>query len=143
MAASGISLADANVWLALAVEAHIHHGAAKTWFDAQTEDSTAFCRITQLALLRHLTNARILGADVQTQAQAWKTYEALADDPRVIFSMKQSISPLHSSPSRWETFPATSAGRTPISRPSQNRRGWRSSLSIRDFAVSLPYESGS
>lgn len=86
MTASGISLADANVWLALAVESHVHHQAAKSWFDSQPTNSSAFCRITQLALLRHLTNPKILGAtNVQTQAQAWHVYEALAADPRVIY----------------------------------------------------------
>ena len=86
MTASGISLADAYVWLALAVEAHVHHPAAKSWFDSQPTNSSAFCRITQLALLRHLTNPKILGAaNVQTQEQAWRVYEALVADPRVIY----------------------------------------------------------
>ncbi|NLX95240.1 MAG: PIN domain-containing protein [Rhodopirellula sp.] len=75
---------DANVWLALAVDAHVHHISASTWFDGQREGSCAFCRLTQLAILRHLTNARIMGeANVQTQAQAWRVYEALVTDPRV------------------------------------------------------------
>lgn len=78
---------DANVWLALAVEGHVHHAAARAWFEApaRLDGSCAFCRVTQLALLRHLTNARIMGAAVQTQAQAWACYEAFAADPRVIF----------------------------------------------------------
>lgn len=84
MPASGISLVDANVWLALAVKGHAHHSVAKAWFESLADDSCAFCRITQLALLRHLTNSRIMGAAVQTQAQAWQIYDALADDPRVV-----------------------------------------------------------
>ncbi len=31
MTVSGISLVDANVWLALAVDGHIHHAAAVAW----------------------------------------------------------------------------------------------------------------
>ncbi len=86
MTVSGISLVDANVWLAIAVDGHIHHGLAASWFDAQAEDTCGFCRITQLALLRHLTNSKIMGeANVQTQAEAWRAYEALAADPRVVF----------------------------------------------------------
>jgi toxin-antitoxin system PIN domain toxin len=85
MTVSGISLVDANVWLALAVDGHIHHPAASSWFGGQTEGTCAFCRITQLALLRHLTNPKIMGPNVQTQAEAWRAFEALAADPRVVF----------------------------------------------------------
>lgn len=86
MPASGNSLVDANVWLALAVDAHLHHPAALNWFAGQAEATCAFCRLTQLALLRHLTNGKIMGAaNVQTQEQAWHAYEALAADPRVVY----------------------------------------------------------
>jgi toxin-antitoxin system PIN domain toxin len=86
MRASGVSLVDANVWLAIAVDGHIHHAAAVTWFDGQAEGTCAFCRITQLAFLRHLTNPKIMGAaNVQTQAEAWRAFEALAADPRVVY----------------------------------------------------------
>src|SRR5580704_19292674 len=86
MPVSGISLVDANVWLALAVDAHIHHAAAVNWFDAQAAGRCAFCRITQLALLRHLTNVKIMGAaNVQTQVEAWQAFDALAADPRAVY----------------------------------------------------------
>ncbi len=58
MTVSGISLVDANIWLAIAVDGHSHHAAAASWFDGQGEGTCAFCRITQLALLRHLTNPK-------------------------------------------------------------------------------------
>ncbi len=62
MPASGvIDLADANLWLALVFSDHAHHGKAKAWFDAQPDGTCAFCRVTQMALLRHLTNSRIMG----------------------------------------------------------------------------------
>jgi len=38
-----------------------------------------------MALLRHLTNAKIIGQFVQTQMQAWKNYDLLAGDGRVVF----------------------------------------------------------
>lgn len=86
MTVSGVSLVDANVWLALAVGVHLHHVPARTWFDGRADGSCAFCRITQLALLRHLTNSKIMGTpDVQSQEQAWQTYEAFATDPRVVY----------------------------------------------------------
>ncbi len=101
---------DANVWLALAFSGHVHHLRAKAWFDGLSDESCAFCRITQMALLRHLTNSKIMGAAVQTQQQAWTSYEALAADPRVVFEIEpvdlesrfraltQDASPSHS---RW------------------------------------------
>jgi predicted nucleic acid-binding protein len=58
MPASGvIELADANLWLALAFSDHAHHGTAKAWFDAKLDGTCAFCRVTQMALLRHLANS--------------------------------------------------------------------------------------
>lgn len=108
MKASGVSLVDANVWLALAVDAHFHHGTARAWFESQPDESCAFCRITQLALLRHLTNSKIMGTDnVQSQQQAWQAYERLAADSRVVYldeppaltavfqALTQSSSPSH------------------------------------------------
>ncbi len=86
MTASGASLIDANVWLALAVDAHVHHTTATSWFDGQAAGTRAFCRIMQLALLRHLTNVKIMGtANVQTQEGAWRVFDAMSADPRVVF----------------------------------------------------------
>ena len=96
MPASGIKLLDANVWLALAFGDHRHHGQAKVWFSSQTDASCALCRITQMALLRHLTNSRIMGKFVQSQQSAWSIYDALSGDPRVIF--------LHEPPGLDSTF---------------------------------------
>jgi toxin-antitoxin system PIN domain toxin len=81
-----IKLVDANVWLALAFSDHLHHARAKEWFDAQVEDSCAFCRVTQMALLRHLTNAKVMGTFVQSQRQAWENFDKLTADPRVCFA---------------------------------------------------------
>jgi toxin-antitoxin system PIN domain toxin len=84
MPASGIKLVDANVWLALSFSDHVHHTAAERWFESQADGTCAFCRITQLALLRHLTNVKIMGKFVQSQQQAWHVYDRLVSDPRVI-----------------------------------------------------------
>jgi len=108
MPASGAAkLADANVWLALAFSDHVHHEAAQKWFGAQANASCAFCRVTQLALLRNLTNSKIMGRFVQSQQDAWKAFDRLANDPRVSYLEEppsletefrlrsQSISPSH------------------------------------------------
>lgn len=84
-APGAIKLADANVWLTLSVGGHVHHAKAKAWFDSQLDRSCAFCRITQMALLRHLTNRSIMGQAVQSQWDAWNVYDRLVRDPRVLF----------------------------------------------------------
>jgi toxin-antitoxin system PIN domain toxin len=86
MPASGaIKLPDANIWLALAFSDHAHHQKAASWFDQQPDFSCAFCRITQLALLRLLTNSQVMGPFVQTQKGAWSTFDSYTRDPRVAF----------------------------------------------------------
>ena len=86
MPASGKSqIVDANVWLALVYSDHVHHAKAINWFNDQSDGSTSFCRITQMALLRHLTNTKIMGEFVQTQLAAWRVYDSLFRDPRVSF----------------------------------------------------------
>jgi toxin-antitoxin system PIN domain toxin len=59
---SSTDLLDANVWLALAVEAHTHHSRAKRYWEQEAAASVGFCRITHVAFLRHLTNKSIMGA---------------------------------------------------------------------------------
>jgi uncharacterized protein len=76
---------DINVWVALTYDRHVHHSAARSWFEAL--DSSArlfFCRFTQLGLLRLLTAEAVMGADrAQTQREAWKTYDIWLEDERV------------------------------------------------------------
>jgi len=110
MPASGIKLLDANIWLALAFSDHQHHLKATRWFSSQADGSCAFCRVTQMAFLRHLTNSVIMGKFVQSQQAAWKRYDTFLSDARVIFlsettgvksvfrSFSQSDSPSHA---RW------------------------------------------
>lgn len=80
-----MKLVDANIWLALAFGNHVHHALVAAWFHNQADDTCAFCRITQLALLRHLTNPAIMRTDVKSQADAWQIYDALRADSRVTF----------------------------------------------------------
>src|SRR6266567_3197159 len=93
-----IKLADANVWLALAFSDHLHHAKAKAWFDGQSDGSCAFCRVTQMVLLRHLTNSKIMGPFVQSEQDAWKNYDKLTQDPRVILrpgtNTREALRPL-------------------------------------------------
>jgi toxin-antitoxin system PIN domain toxin len=71
-----------NVWLALVHEIHPHHRAAGKWGKSLSDDAvTFFCRITQLGLLRLLTNHSAMGPDVLTQSQAWETFDGLLGNP--------------------------------------------------------------
>lgn len=86
MPASGATmLLDANVWLALVYSGHAHHQSAAAWFNQQLDATCGFCRITQLAILRHVTNSKVMGPFVQTQRSAWATVDALKRDPRVLY----------------------------------------------------------
>lgn len=73
---------DVNVWVALCVANHLHHTDAAKWFDS-VPGSVAFCRVTQMGLLRLLTNRHVLGADALSAERAWKVFDALANDDRV------------------------------------------------------------
>lgn len=76
------ALCDVNFLLALCYDGHVHHSQALNWFDQQDDLSVILCRQTQLGLLRLLTNAAVMQADVCTLSQAWSVYDAAAADPR-------------------------------------------------------------
>lgn len=77
---------DINVWVALTYEGHVHHALAAAWFAALQPDATlAFCRFTQLGLLRLLTTKAVMGDEVMTQPKAWVAYDRWLQDPRVTF----------------------------------------------------------
>jgi len=80
-----ISLPDVNVWIALAAEGHIHHVSARAWFAEQPDASVAFCRITQMGLLRLLTNPNVMGRAPRTIGQAWDVFAQLRRDRRLLF----------------------------------------------------------
>ena len=82
-------LCDSNVWLALALSGHVHHSAARDWFDdIPAPGSAVFCRATQQTLLRLLTNPSVLrpyGNPPLTNREAWDVYDALLADERIVF----------------------------------------------------------
>jgi toxin-antitoxin system PIN domain toxin len=99
-----IHLCDTNVWLALALSAHIHHESARDWLATQAEPgSVRFCRATQQTFLRLLTNEAVLapyGNPPLTNAAAWQAYEALLADERIVFTAEEpeGLEP------RWKAF---------------------------------------
>lgn len=77
-----MKLPDVNVWLAATWGRHGHHDIAKGWVD-QEEDVLALCRVTQMALLRLVTNPAVMGEDVRSRREAWDLVDTVMADPRV------------------------------------------------------------
>lgn len=76
---------DINFWVALAYRGHQHHAVAARWFDRLVDDTAGFCRLTQLGFLRLLTHPQVMSDEVRTQTEAWKAYDLLISDARVVF----------------------------------------------------------
>lgn len=77
-----MKLPDLNVWLAAVWANHADHEVARDWFDRQ-EEALCFCRITQMGLLRLITNPAVMRQDALTRYEAWETYRRLMGDPRL------------------------------------------------------------
>ena len=89
-----MKLLDVNVWLAAAWGRHVHHTAAKRYVDAEAADMV-FCRVTELAFLRLVTNRAVMGDDARTRRQAWDLLLALQADPRIRFVQEpRGLAPL-------------------------------------------------
>jgi toxin-antitoxin system PIN domain toxin len=84
-----VNLLDVNVWLAGIWDAHADHRAVVSW-RARSDAPLVLCRITQMALLRHLTNPGVLGADAVTRRQAWNLIERQMRDPDVAWQSEPS-----------------------------------------------------
>ena len=81
-------LADVNVWLATVVASHPHHDAAVRWWQETvlpSGDRVALCRLTQLGLLRLLSNERVMGRRRLNHQLAWNTVMGMAAQPQVDF----------------------------------------------------------
>lgn len=76
------TLLDVNVWLPLAWNGHAAFTVARDWLTSHKGGLT-LCRITQLALLRHLTNPSIVGADCLSNRDASALIESLIQQPNV------------------------------------------------------------
>ncbi len=88
-------LPDINLWLALAFESHVHHAAARAWFEGSAGEGCSFCRMTQQGFLRLATNPRAFGAEAVALADAWLLYDAFLGDPRISFAAEPAgVEPL-------------------------------------------------
>ena len=87
MPKSKIFLPDVNVWVALASRRHVHSFLCGRWLDTIQADGAVYCRVTQMGLLRLLTNQHVMGSDVLNSRDAWRVYRAILADERVGFPL--------------------------------------------------------
>lgn len=80
-----MKLVDVGVWLAAVWGRHIHHPVAADWFGNEAND-ILFCRVTQMGLLRLLSSPAIMGDDAIDRSQAWRTFDQLWADERVLWA---------------------------------------------------------
>jgi len=75
------------VWLALTLDAHIHHLIAERWLSSLDLDThLCFCRVTQISFLRLLTTDAVMGQErAFSQLDAWKTYDRWLENDQVTF----------------------------------------------------------
>lgn len=85
-----IFLPDVNVWVALVVAEHTHAMRARRWAESAWSEKIAFCRITQMGLLRLLTNRHVMGPDVCTPQNAWGIYDRIAQETNILFATEPS-----------------------------------------------------
>jgi uncharacterized protein len=78
-------LLDSSVWLPLSSPDHVHYPRARRYWDVEAADEMAFCRVTALALLRLLTNFRILGEATLSGGAAWRALETWLSVPHITF----------------------------------------------------------
>jgi toxin-antitoxin system PIN domain toxin len=99
---------DVNVWIVLSIE-HVHQEIALDWW-REEPGPIAFCRFTQIGLLRLLTTSAAMDGKPLTMKQAWTTFDVFAGDERTEFvpeppSVEQAFRGLsssgHASPKVW------------------------------------------
>lgn len=78
-------LLDVGVWLAAVWGRHLYSPVVADWFARQTDD-LVFCRVTQMGLLRLLTNPVIMGGDAVDRSAAWRIFDRLWADERVLWA---------------------------------------------------------
>jgi toxin-antitoxin system PIN domain toxin len=79
-------LPDINFWLALVFDTHLHHPAAKSWFDQLTDEVCSFCRVTQYGFLRLANNPKLFPTDAMSLTAAWQLDDTTLADARVAFA---------------------------------------------------------
>jgi uncharacterized protein len=61
----------------------VHYPVASEWVNGQADD-LVFCRVTPLGLLRLLSDPAVMGGDAVDRSQAWRLFDQLWSDERVM-----------------------------------------------------------
>lgn len=88
-------LLDTNTWIALAVETHAQHAAARRWYDAEllTAGDLLFCHATEISFLRLITQSRVMhdcGLSALTNVEAVEYLRNVYRDPAVARAQEPS-----------------------------------------------------
>ena len=81
-------LLDTNTWIALALETHPQHAAARRWYEAAPlmRGDLLFCRATEISFLRLITQEQVMkrcGVVAMTNEQAIEYLAGVYRDPAV------------------------------------------------------------
>lgn len=76
-------VADANVLLPVLAEGHSHREPAVGWWDSCSDGDVGLCLPVRMALLRLLTNVRVMGSGTLRPEPAWDAVGQLISDPRI------------------------------------------------------------
>ncbi len=89
MPKSKIFLPDVNVWVASVSRRHIHSERCAAWLKSLDESNQVFfCRVSQMGLLRLLTNEAVMREDVLSSRKAWRVYDSILEDDRIQFAIE-------------------------------------------------------
>ena len=77
-------IADANVLLPILTEGHAHRQPAIDWWESCEDDTVGLSLPVRMAILRLLSNARVMGSGTLRPVQAWSAVQRLIDDPRIV-----------------------------------------------------------
>jgi toxin-antitoxin system PIN domain toxin len=76
-------IADANVLLPILAAGHAHRDPALQWWDSCDDDDVGLCLPVRMAMLRLLTNVRVMGTSTLQPEAAWDSLGQLINDPRI------------------------------------------------------------
>ena len=77
---------DVNVWVALVVDEHSNASLARHWAHEASGDSMVMTRVTQMSVLRLLTNPHVLGRDARSGAEAWRIIDGILARSNIRFA---------------------------------------------------------
>lgn len=77
-------LLDSSAWIALGSASHVHRRRALQYWNEEAVREIGFCRVTSLALLRYLSNRKILAEAALGGAAAWLALRTWLATPGVV-----------------------------------------------------------